>query len=230
MGIRRKTTLLADEGEYGAAAERMVDRQLRARGIEHAGVLQQMRAVPRHLFLDAKQRTRAYEDSALPTMHGQTVSQPYIVALMTELLAPGPGDRVLEIGTGSGYQTAILARLARQVVSVERDGDLADHARAMLRELGVDNVTILTADGTAGAPEHGPFDRILVTAGAPTIPEPLKSQLADGGRLVIPVGDANIQQMTVVTRRGDRFEIETSIRCRFVPLVGQHGWKHGRSI
>jgi len=228
MAIRRKPTLWEGEAEFGPAAQRMVDRQLRARGIEHPGVLRQMRRVPRHLFVEENRQSRAYDDSALPTMHGQTISQPYIVAFMSEQLDPQPDHRVLEIGAGSGYQTAILAGLARHVVTIERDPDLAQRARAMLQRLAIDNVTIITGDGTAGAPEHAPFDRILVTAGAPTVPEPLKRQLADRGRMVIPVGDANVQKMTLVTRRADRFDTETGIGCRFVPLVGQHAWKHGR--
>jgi len=230
MGIRRKNRLIEGEQQFGDAAEHMVRSQLRARGIEAPNVLAEMRSVPRHVFVADDLRSRAYDDSALPTMHGQTISQPYIVALMTERLDVAADHRVLEIGTGSGYQTAILARMADSVVTIEREADLAEHARAMLQRFNIDNVSIVIGDGTAGAPRHAPFDRIIVTAGAPTVPEPLKEQLADGGRMVIPVGDHAMQRMTVVTRRGETFDAETGAGCRFVPLVGEYGWKHGGSL
>lgn len=227
MIFRRRPQLLAGEAAFGQAADRMVERQLRARGIASPRVLEQMRTVPRHSFVVPAIHDQAYDDNALPTRNNQTISQPYIVALMTELLDPRPGQRVLEIGTGSGYQTLILARLAGQVISIERYADLAEAARQAIAPFDPGNITVLVGDGTRGAADHAPFDRILVTAGAPTVPDPLRQQLADGGRLVIPIGDSMIQKMTVVTRRGEAFHEESGIGCRFVPLVGEHGWKHG---
>ena len=228
MGVRRKVQLLQQEAEFGPLAEAMVARQLRARGIGSPPVLRAMRTVPRHLFVAEHLQTRAYEDRPLPTRHGQTISQPYMVALMTDRLDPAPDHRVLEIGTGSGYQTAILAQLAGSVVTIERDEQLADDARAIMRRLNLTNVDIRTGDGSRGAADAAPFDRIIVTAGAPIVPEPLKQQLADGGRMVIPVGDDHVQELMVIERQGDDFDCRSDIRCRFVPLVGEHAWKHGR--
>lgn len=228
MGVRPKVQLMQQEREFGEAAESMVDRQIRARGIQSPRVLRAMRSVPRHLFVDEKHRDQAYSDQALPTRHGQTISQPYIVALMSELLGPAADHRVLEIGTGSGYQTAILAQLAGSVLTIESDAELVEEAQTRLEHLRIGNVEIRQGDGSLGAADRAPFDRIIVTAGAPTMPEPLKQQLADQGRMVIPVGDDAVQTMTVIERRNDAFESHPSIRCRFVPLVGQHGWKHGR--
>jgi protein-L-isoaspartate(D-aspartate) O-methyltransferase len=228
MGVRLKVQLMQQEREFGEAAEAMVDRQIRARGIHSPAVLRAMRAVPRHLFVAESLCDQAYADQALPTRHGQTISQPYIVALMSELLGPAADHRVLEIGTGSGYQTAILARLARSVLTIESDAELVEEARTRLEHLRIGNVEIRQGDGSLGAADRAPFDRIIVTAGAPTLPEPLKQQLADGGRMVIPVGDDAVQTMTVIERQGDSFESHASIRCRFVPLVGRYAWKHGR--
>jgi len=203
----------------------MVEQQLRARGIRSEAVLSVMGQVPRERFLPSGQENRAYRDQALPLSQGQTVSQPYMVAVMTEALALRPSDRVLEIGTGSGYQTAVLSPLASEVFSVERIPALAEQAEGVLGELGYENVRIRVGDGTVGWPERAPFDAILVTAGAPDIPESLKDQLAeDGGRLVVPVGDRFIQKLMRVTREGDEFESEKLLSCRFVPLVGVEGW------
>jgi protein-L-isoaspartate(D-aspartate) O-methyltransferase len=202
----------------------MVERQIAARGVKDPHVLAAMREVPRHLFVPADLRADAYADRPLPIGEGQTISQPYIVAIMTESLEAGPADRVLEIGTGSGYQTAILSRLALQVVSVERHAPLAARASEVLASLGVSNVQILVRDGTEGVPEAAPFDRILVTAGAPAIPEALKQQLAEGGRLVIPVGPSGCQHLTTIFRRKEGYEEREGDACVFVPLVGRYGW------
>ena len=207
-----------------AARLEMVDRQIAARGITDAAVLAVMREVPRHLFVARADRDRAYEDRPLSIGQGQTISQPYMVAAMTAALDVRPSDRVLEIGTGSGYQTAVVARLAGHVFSVERRPALATAALGILHELGIKNVQVRVADGTEGWPDHAPFDRILVTAGAPRVPAPLRSQLSDRGRLVIPVGPPGQQRLTVLAREGARFEIVELDACVFVPLVGRHGW------
>jgi protein-L-isoaspartate(D-aspartate) O-methyltransferase len=205
--------------------QRMVEKDLRKRGIRDPRVLDAMAAVPRHRFVPAAEREHAYEDRALPLEVGQTISQPYIVAYMTEALEVRPASRVLEVGTGSGYQTAVLARLAAEVFTVERIGDLQGAAREVLETLGVANVRYLVGDGTLGWEEHAPYDRILVTAGAPDVPGPLKEQLsADGGRMVIPVGDTDVQELVAVTRFGNQWTSEPLLGCRFVPLVGDEGW------
>ncbi len=224
MAAWRDATLLLDETRFGHAAERMVAEQLAARGIGHAAVLAQMRAAPRHRFVDPPLIARAYEDCALPTMHGQTISQPYIVALMTEMLDTQPHHRVLEVGTGSGYQTLICARLAARVVTVERDADLARRARRQLDELQVTNATCRVGDGSLGWPDEAPYDRILVTAAAPDVPAALCDQLADEGKLVVPVGGVGEQLLVTVTRRGDRLGRTPGLPVRFVPLVGEQGF------
>lgn len=216
--------LMDGEERYGPDARRMVDKHLRARGIDDPRVLREMRSVPRHRFVSKGLRNRAYEDTALPTLNQQTISQPYIVALMTQMLSVEPADRVLEIGTGSGYQTIILARLGRYVVSIERDEQLAQQGRETLDAFGIENVEVHAGDGTLGWPEQAPYDRIIVTAGAPEPPQPLIDQLAEGGRLVIPVGDRQTQTMAAIDRRGGELTREQGIACRFVPLVGEAGW------
>jgi protein-L-isoaspartate(D-aspartate) O-methyltransferase len=206
-------------------SERWIDDQLVARGISDARVLDAMRRVPRDAFVPAPTRVDAYADRALPIGGGQTISQPYMVALMTETLRLTGHERVLDVGTGSGYQTAVLAELAREVVTIERVPELADAARARLAALGYTNVDVRLGDGTIGVAERAPFDAILVAAGAPRVPAALKEQLAsDGGRLVIPIGPPEHQWLTLVTRHGDRFTEAASIGCVFVPLVGQQGW------
>jgi protein-L-isoaspartate(D-aspartate) O-methyltransferase len=203
----------------------MVERQIAARGVRDPHVLEAMRDVPRHLFVPDDLRSRAYEDRALPIAESQTISQPYIVAIMTELLALEPQHRVLEIGTGSGYQTAILSRLSGRVFSIERHPGLADAARRLLTTLEITNVDVHVGDGTEGLPAEAPFDRILVTAGAPSIPDALRAQLADGGRLVIPVGPSGFQHLTIVERSATAYAEQQHDACVFVPLIGRHGWK-----
>lgn len=202
----------------------MVEHQIAARGVHDPRVLEALREVPRHLFVPDNQTTHAYDDRALPIASGQTISQPYIVAVMTELLGPELHHRVLEIGTGSGYQTAILSRLAKQVITIERHSDLAKSAGQVFENLGLTNVDIRVGDGTEGLPDEAPFDRILVTAGAPFIPDSLKQQLASGGRLVLPVGPSGYQHLTVIDRLGNMFEQQERDACVFVPLIGRHGW------
>jgi protein-L-isoaspartate(D-aspartate) O-methyltransferase len=202
----------------------MVDEQLMARGIRAARLLDAMRRVPRHLFVPRDQQPLAYTDRALPIAGNQTISQPFMVATMTEALAVEPASLVLEVGTGSGYQAAVLSLLAKEVLSIERRPELAAAAAATLRSLGYGNVKVIVGDGTLGAPELAPFDGILVTAGAPRVPAALLDQLRDQGRLVIPVGPPAQQEVVVVTRDGDRFEESRREGCVFVPLIGAAGW------
>lgn len=207
-----------------AARERMVRTQLAGRGIADERVLEAMRAVARHLFVPADSAHQAYDDRPVPIGQGQTISQPYMVAVMSQALGVEPDSHVLEIGTGSGYQTAILARLARDVISIERHAPLAERAQDVLTSLGIRNVTIVVADGTEGWPPAAPYDRILVTAGAPSVPESLQHQLAPGGRLAIPVGPAGLQHLTIIDRTPEGFDTRVGEACVFVPLVGRHGW------
>ena len=212
-----------EPGNHSFLRERMV-RDLEARGIRDRRVLEAMLEVPRHRFVRDHLQGQAYGDHALPIGGGQTVSQPYVVARMSELLAVGPEHSVLEVGTGTGYQTAVLARLARRVYSLERLPDLAREAIARMRQLGLENVKIQAFDGTVGWTEVAPFDRILVTAAAPRVPAPLLAQLGEGGRMVIPEGGVAAQRLTVYirARNGIRRRQEESVA--FVPLVGRHGW------
>jgi len=202
----------------------MIAWQLRDRGIRDARVLEVMGGLPRERFLAPEHAAWAYDDRAVPIGLGQTISQPYMVALMTEALRAGPGDRVLEIGTGSGYQTAVLARLVRRVYTVERLGELSTAARARLAELGLDNVDYRVGDGTLGWPEEAPFDRIIVTAGAPDVPPALVEQLGEGGVLVIPAGAEEHQVLLRVSKHGRRLDRESLVGCRFVRLIGRQGW------
>ncbi len=205
--------------------EHMVRDQVERRGVRDPRVLEAMRAVPRHLFLTGPDQSSAYDDTPLPIGCRQTISQPYIVGYMTEALAPRETDTVLEIGTGSGYQTAVLACLARRVISIERIPELADRARENLRALEIDNAEVVTGDGTAGRPEQAPFDAILITAGAPAVPQPLTEQLAVGGRLIAPVGGRSVQELELWTRTQTGFDNRRLIAVVFVPLIGDHGWK-----
>ena len=206
--------------DFAPQREKMVAEQIEARGVRDPLVLAAMRTVPRHLFVPPASAEEAYGDHPLPIGHGQTISQPYIVAFMTEALGLQGGETVLEVGTGSGYQAAVLSRIAKQVYSIEIVAPLAEEARARLARLGYRNVEVRAGDGYQGWAEVGPFDAIMVTAAAPQVPEPLKAQLRDGGRLVIPVGDEN-QELMVITRRGDRFEERRVLPVRFVPMTGK---------
>lgn len=203
----------------------MVRDQLRDRGIRDERVLQAMGAIPRERFIDDAHRHEAYADEAVPIERGQTISQPWMVARMTELLAPAPGERVLELGTGSGYQTAVLAHLGALVTSLERHAELSDLARSRLVELGLgDRVDLRTGDGSLGDRAGAPYDGIIVTAAAPSIPDALRDQLAEGGRLVIPVGSRDRQILTLVVRRGSEWHETPHGACVFVPLVGAGGF------
>jgi len=208
---------------------RMVNEQIASRGVTDARVLEAMRAVPRHEFVDTSDRVLAYSDRALAIGQRQTISQPYIVAAMTEALALRDNARVLEVGTGSGYQAAVLAMLAGEVISIERHEALASQARERLQRLGYHNVRVVVGDGSFGWPESAPYDGIIVTAGAPAVPDALRQQLASDAKLVIPVGNEYVQHLLVVTRLGDRFEEQRGEACAFVPLVGQRAWpdRHG---
>ena len=212
--------------DYAVQRERMVRDLIAARGVQDERVLAALRKVPRHLFVKEHMRSRAYGDHALPIGNGQTISQPYIVARMSELLEVRPEHSVLEIGTGSGYQTAVLALLARRVYSLERVAELAHQAIPRMRELGLDNVKIQVFDGTVGWSEQAPFDRILVTAGAPKVPEPLLGQLAPGGALLVPEGPMSAQRL-VLYRKSAKGELRRreGEDVAFVPLLGRHGWK-----
>ena len=209
---------------YAIRRRKMVERQIAPRGVRDLLVLEAMGEIPREIFVEEALHAQAYADSALPIGHGQTISQPYIAARMTELLEVRRGDRVLEVGTGSGYQTALLARLAEHVCSVERIPALAEKAIASLRLLGFTNVEIRVGDGSLGWPERAPFDRILVAAGAPGVPASLLQQIAAGGRIVLPVGDARSQMLTVIIRTEDGFVERRDEGCLFVRLVGEEGW------
>jgi protein-L-isoaspartate(D-aspartate) O-methyltransferase len=204
--------------------ERMVE-LLASRGIQDPRVLAAMRKVPRHLFVKEHLRSRAYGDHPLPIGGGQTISQPWVVARMTELLEVGPQCSVLEIGTGSGYQTAVLAQLARRVYSLERVPELAHQAIQRMRELGIANVKIQVFDGTVGWSEVAPFDRILVTAGAPKVPEPLLDQLAPGGLLLVPEGTLELQRLVLYKKSAKGVRRKEWEDVAFVPLLGRHGWK-----
>ncbi|MDY0092257.1 MAG: protein-L-isoaspartate(D-aspartate) O-methyltransferase [Candidatus Vecturithrix sp.] len=215
-----------DSVDFTQARNRMVEEQLIPRGIQAPEVLAAMRKVPRHLFLGQNFHGDAYGDHPLPIGADQTISQPYMVALMTELLDVHPDQNVLEIGTGSGYQTAILAELAREVYTIERITSLANAAQIRFEHLHYRNIQVRIGDGTAGWKEHAPYHRILVTAGAPTVPAPLVEQLADGGKLVIPVGSRMSQMLHVLTKQQGQLQTSTSCPCVFVRLIGQDGWEH----
>ncbi len=205
--------------------EKMLRQQVMDRGVREPRVIDAMRAIPRELFMPKEMRDKAYADGAAPIGHGQTISQPYIVALMTQRLDVQPNHKVLEIGTGSGYQTAILGKLAREVYTIERVKPLLDSAFERVLALGVKNIHFRHADGTLGWAEAAPFDRILIAAGAPAIPEKLlKAQLADGGIALLPIGPLENQMLTEVQRYGDRLETVDVCPVRFVKLIGEEGW------
>ena len=210
--------------QYGTGRERMVQEQLRGRDITDERVLAAMLEVPRHCFVDDAMRSRAYGDHPLPIGAGQTISQPYIVAYMSQALQLTGEDKVLEIGTGSGYQAAILSRLCSQVYTVERINSLLAGARKTFDQLRYYNIRSKLDDGTIGWPENGPYDAIIVTAGGPVIPEPLILQLADPGRLIIPVGDRHVQELQLLEKKDGQVEVTNLASVRFVDLVGEYGW------
>ena len=203
---------------------RMVECQIAARGIRDQYVLSAMKEVPRHLFIPIPYNKSAYEDCPLPIGNGQTISQPYIVALMTELLALRPEDTVLEIGAGCGYQAAILAKLVRRVTTIERIPEVARLARENLATIGSKNVDVIVGDGTVGYPQNAPYDGIIITAATPSVPQPLIEQLAEGGRLVAPVGGRDIQELIRLRKKDGTITEEHHGGVRFVPLIGECGW------
>jgi protein-L-isoaspartate(D-aspartate) O-methyltransferase len=222
--MRRRLRML-EKKEYAVQREEMIEKQLRRRGIQDAAVLAAMAAVPRHEFVSEDVRAHAYDDLPLPIGSGQTISQPYIVAAMTAALHLQPGDRVLEIGTGCGYHAAVLSRLAKEVFTIERRPELAASASARLVRLGYSNAHVHCGDGTLGLPEFAPFDAILVAAAAPAVPKTLLAQLAEGGRIILPVGGAEHQELQLIEKHGDTFPTKMLEGCRFVPLLGYHGWQ-----
>lgn len=209
--------------DFRGARRRLIE-TLQANGIRDLAVLRAIDLTPRHLFVPTGVRHRAYEDSALPIGNGQTISQPTIHAKYLELLHLTGKERVLEVGTGSGYQTVLLSHLAAQVFSIERVPALLEKAHEIIRECGATNVSLLLGDGTIGWRQYAPYDAILVSAGAPDVPQPLVEQLADGGRLLVPLGGLDEQMLVMVTRQGDRLERRDIAPVRFVPLLGTHGW------
>jgi len=213
-----KEMSLAEQREW------MVRNQLEAWGIVDARVLDAMRRVPRELFVPDAERSAAYYDGALPIGEGQTISQPFVVAFMTERLRLGGQEKALEIGTGSGYQTAVLSLLASEVYTEERIAPLSRQAQETLAHFGAGNVHFQVGDGSLGWPEHGPYDAILVTCAAPAVPQPLVQQLADGGRLIVPVGPRGYQDLVLVCKTGQQVTQERLSPVAFVPLIGEHGW------
>ena len=209
---------------YAGQRSKMVEEQLVERGIKDLRLLEVMSRVPRHLFVQESLQHRAYGDTPLPIGENQTISQPYIVGAMTEALDLKGEERVLEIGTGSGYQTAIIAELCRQVFTIERLNNLSRKAQNILESLSYMNIVFKMFDGTYGWPDQAPFDAILITASAPEIPDSLVKQLGDGGRLVAPIGEADKQKLVVLTKNGDRVSSRGLGHCKFVPLIGKYGW------
>jgi protein-L-isoaspartate(D-aspartate) O-methyltransferase len=215
---------MKEEAYYAAERERMVEEQLLKRDIFDPRVLQAMREVPRHRFINREYRHQAYSDCPLPIGQSQTISQPYIVALMTQMLRLRADDKVLEVGTGSGYQAAVLGHLAHEVHTVERHKRLASRADRLMNSLGITNVYVHVGDGTLGWPPDAPYDRILATAAAPKVPQPLLNQLAEGGCLILPVGSRGGQYLERWTRRAGDFHREQGAPVAFVPMLGKHGW------
>ena len=217
--------------QYPRADERkaMVERQIEARGVHDPRVLAAMFEIPRHLFIPPPYDRAAYDDNPVPIGNGQTISQPYIVAVMTALLHPKATDNVLEIGAGSGYQAAVLSRLVLRLTTIERITRVADLARANLKSIGIDNVVVIEGDGTLGYQGNAPYDGIIITAATPDVPRPLIEQLADGGTLVAPVGGRDIQDLITINKQGNSITREFHGGVRFVPLIGQHGWESTNS-
>ncbi|MBN1627877.1 MAG: protein-L-isoaspartate(D-aspartate) O-methyltransferase [Deltaproteobacteria bacterium] len=211
------------EPDFEQQRKQMVSQQLRSRDITDSRVLDAMNRVPRHLFVPVRMRGYSYQDSALPIDYGQTISQPYIVALMSQLLTIGPGDKVLEIGTGSGYQAAVLAEMGADVFTIEIVPGLGTQAERLLKSLGYDSVKVKIGDGYLGWPENAPFEAIIVTCAPTEIPEPLEVQLAEGGRMVIPVGESGFQQLLLLEKKEGRIRRQKTIDVRFVPMVDNEG-------
>ncbi len=210
--------------DYAALRKRMLEEQLIARGIKNERLLAAFLKVERHKFVSSDLRPSAYSDFPLPIGEGQTISQPYIVALMTECLDLSGSEKILEIGTGSGYQTAILAELAKEVYTIERFKHLALQAEDLFKELGYNNIKLRVGDGTLGWAEGAPFERIIITAASPRVPLPLAEQLKDGGKMVLPLGESFSQVLTVVEKKNQKIEYKEICGCVFVPLVGKYGW------
>jgi protein-L-isoaspartate(D-aspartate) O-methyltransferase len=219
-----KERMPTSEPDYEMLRERMIREQLIARDIHDRRVLEALRRVPRHTFVPGPYQHRAYDDGPLPIGDNQTISQPYIVALMTQMLELSLDDVVLEIGTGSGYQTAVLCALARMVYSLERYPSLGERANRTLNDLGYHNVEVYIGDGSQGLPDMAPYNAIIVTAAAPAIPGPLRMQMTNGGRLVLPIGDSHQQMLQRVRRLNDSWRVESTIPVMFVPLYGEHGF------
>ncbi len=209
---------------YTALRKQMVDRQIADRGVLNPAVLDAMRRLPRHLFVPENLQDDAYDDCPVPIGYGATISQPYIVGLMTALIEPKPGDRILEVGAGSGYQAAVLALIGCRVTAVERIPELAELAQRNLKRAGVEGITIITGDGTALPKGEGPFDGIITTAAAPDVPQSLTALLADGGRMVLPVGEMDLQVLTCIHKTGGKLTVSHHGAVRFVPLIGAEGW------
>jgi protein-L-isoaspartate(D-aspartate) O-methyltransferase len=220
-----RTAAQLEAAQFEAARRAMIETQIERRGVRDARVLNAMRAVPRHAFVPADLRSQAYEDAPLPIGAGQTISQPYMVAAMTAALKLIGNERVMEVGAGSGYQAAVLSILCREVVTLEYRAELAADTAKRLAEMRYDNIHVHCGDGTLGLLEMAPFDAILVAAGAPAPPPPLLAQLTEGGRLVIPVGTLENQELQLIERHNNRFHTTVLDNCRFVPLIGAHGWK-----
>jgi protein-L-isoaspartate(D-aspartate) O-methyltransferase len=227
--IKRFPNSVADD-PYAIAREEMVQTQIRKRGVIDEAVLRVMATIPRHEFVPPQSRGMAYADEPVGIGGGQTISQPYIVAAMTEALQLRGSEKVLDIGTGCGYQAAVLSRLAREVYSVEFRPELARSAAERLQHLGFHNVHVHTGDGSMGLPELAPYDAILVAAAAPSLSQPLLDQLNDGGRMIAPIGTEEHQQLLLVTRHGAEYKSERREQCRFVPLMGRYGWKSGELL
>ncbi|MFY9801603.1 MAG: protein-L-isoaspartate(D-aspartate) O-methyltransferase [Candidatus Acidiferrales bacterium] len=224
MNVKQNLTLSATADDFAAARHEMVARQIRARGVQSPSVLEAMSTVPRHEFVPPESAASAYSDEPLPIGGGQTISQPFMVAAMADAALLSGSERVLEIGAGSGYQAAVLSLLADEIVVVELLSELASACRKRLARLGYSNVRVEEGDGSLGWPATAPYDAIIVSAAAPAIPSPLAAQLAEGGRLVIPVGTAEQQDLLRVTKRHGIIKQESLFICRFVPLLGRHGW------
>jgi protein-L-isoaspartate(D-aspartate) O-methyltransferase len=229
-GSREREAVWMDEESFQRKRMEMVDRQIEARGVRDPRVLEAMRTIPRHRFVPEAYRNAAYEDRPLPIGEGQTISQPYIVAVMTELLRPRATDKVLEIGTGSGYQAALLSRLVARVITLERLPEIAEQARKNLEAVGITNVEVRVSNGTLGWPEQAPYDAILITASTPDIPPPLIEQLAEGGRLVAPVGGQGYQELIKVEKQQGKVERTYHGGVVFVPLIGRYGWHRESSL